>query len=201
MRGLLKILLGGFLAFMVLAVAQEWELFSSAWFGGGAAAPVLADGDRRAAEQSLYLFLRVSSHYYASAGDPRFAERLPAGEAVLAELRDDVEYLRKNSRYQDPQLVRLEIAAAEPLESGRVELRTREWWTVRTFRLADGAESDPPRAFKSFCRYLLAGTPQGWRVEAWEPLEEDPDATPAAAGAGATAPLAPAPGAGPDPVP
>ncbi len=33
MKGLLKILLAGFVVFMVFSVAQEWEFFSSAWFG------------------------------------------------------------------------------------------------------------------------------------------------------------------------
>jgi len=173
-RNLLKILIGGFIAFMALAIAQEWEFFSSAWFGRSAPAPVLSESQRQEAGQALYLFLQVSSHFYSSGGDPRFAERLPAGEGVLAELRDDVEYLDRNTRFQDPQLARLEVVAADLIDGGRIELRTREWWHVRTRWLADSTDSDPPRVFKSFGRYLLVEEESIWKIAAWEPLHEDP---------------------------
>lgn len=191
MRALVKIVLGGFLAFMVLAVAQEWEFFSSAWFGKEERAATLSAAERDGAGQALYLYLQVSSHYYASGGDPRFADRLPASEGVVDELRDDVDYLRRNGRYQDPKLARMEIVSAEPLEGGQVELQTREWWHVRTLWIDDGRESDSPRVFKSFGRYLLEPGPAGWRVEAWEPLREDPGMKSVAA--------EPASAAGPDP--
>lgn len=182
MRGLAKVLLGAFAVFLLLAMSQEWATFSTAWFGGQAEAPALAPEQRDAATRALEQFVRVANHYYASGGDPRFAERLPASEGVVAEIAADVDYLRKNRRLQDPQLARLEIVSAEALDGGRVELRTREWWYVRTISLVDRRDADAPYAFRWSGRYLLAPGPQGWRVEGWEAVEEpleEPAAEPA----------------------
>lgn len=174
MKSLLGILGGGLVVFMLLAISEEWRFFSSAWFGNGAPEVLLSADDRRAASEALYVFLRVSSHYYASGGDPRFVERLPAGEGVLAELKADVEYLRRNHFLQDARLGRLEVVSAEQLAAGRVELQTREWWHTRTLWIEDGTDAEPPRAFRWSGRYLLTRAARGWLVEAWNPVEESP---------------------------
>lgn len=188
MRGLLKIVAGGFVAFMLLAIAQEWESFSRAWSSRAEAVPAMTDDERAAATRALELFVRVGSHYYASGGDPRFAERLPASEGVVAELTAEIEYLRKNRRLQDPRLARLEVVRAERVDGGRIELRTREWWYVRTISLADRRDSDRPLALRWTGRYLLAPVARGWRVEGWGPAEEEPEPPAPSGGAGAGAP-------------
>ena len=50
MRPLLKILAGGTVAFMALAVAQEWSLFGQAWFGSPGKQEVMPEPERRLPE-------------------------------------------------------------------------------------------------------------------------------------------------------
>ena len=181
MKGLLNILAGGFLVFMVVAVADEWDFFSTAWFGASKPKAVVADADRKDVEATLQLFHRISGHYYGSGGDPRFAERLPALEGVVRELQADVTYLRENGRKQELVLGRLDVLSVELLGEGRFEARTREYWHVSTLWIKDGSLAGPPVVVKSLGRYLVARGTQGLRVEAWDPvLDEEPGETPPA---------------------
>lgn len=168
MRGLLKILLGGFAAFMVLAIGQEWQLFSSAWFGEETVAPEIQESDRKDATATLRLALDLMGHLYRSGGDARFAERLPAGDEVVAEILADVDYLKRNHRRQDPELQRLEVVAIEPLDAERLEIRTRESWQVRLLWSSGGGEAEPARSETVRGKYLLVRGGQGWRVEGWK---------------------------------
>ena len=131
MKRLLQILGGGFVAFMVLAIGQEWEFFASAWFGRSAPEVVLAEEDRQAAVAAVRMTLELSRHLYASGGDPRFAERMPASERMVEALMKDIDYLANNHRRQDNQLRRLEVVAVRALGPGWVEVRTREEWLAR----------------------------------------------------------------------
>lgn len=182
MRPLVRILLGGFVAFMVLAIADEWSFFSSAWFGAGERRAVLVEeADKAAAVESLRLSLALVGHLYASGGDERFAERIPASPAVVAEMMADIVYLRHNGRYHELSLHGLEVLGIDPLSSDRVEIRTKEYWTVRTLFLADGSEADPPRGQTAFARYRMAREAAGWKIEAWD-LDAPPPPTPAESG-------------------
>ncbi len=172
MRSLLKILLGGFLVFMVLAIADEWTFFSAAWFGQAAPAPELTEDERAAAEDSLRLLLSVMGHFYRSGGDSRFAERMPAAAWVVEEMQADVDYLRRNRRVQDPQLERMEVVSLESLSEDSIEMRTRELWRFEILWVT-GGEAEPARVQWVQGRYLLARRPRGWRVEGWEILEPE----------------------------
>lgn len=178
MKGLLKILLGGFAAFMVLAIAQEWQLFTSAWFDAGESAPEVSESEQRAATETLRLTLDLMGHLYRSGGDPRFAERLPAGDEVVAEILADIDYLESNHRRQDPELERLEVVAIEPLDAERLEIRTRESWRVRVLWSSRSGAAEPARSETVRGSYLLVRGGRGWRVEGWR--FDDP----AAAGGG-----------------
>lgn len=169
MRSLVKILLGGFVVFMVLAIAQEWAFFSEAWFGAPASAePAVDEEQQRAAAGALRSHLALVSHLYSSDGDRRFAERIPASPDVVGEMMADIVYLRHNGRYQEMAMHGLEVLDVVPLSSDRVEIRTKEYWTVRSLFLADDSQADPPRAQIVFARYRLQREVAGWRVEAWD---------------------------------
>lgn len=171
MKGLLKILGGGFAAFMLLAVAQEWRFFASAWLGWEEAAPELSESQRREAAETVYLALSLMQHLYASGGDPRFADRMPVAPALVEEMRSDIDYLRSRHRVQEPSLERLDVTAVEPLGPGRMEIRTREHWWVRTLWADSGAEAEAAQLQVLERKYLLGGEDGSWRVEGWDMAE------------------------------
>ena len=116
MKTLVKILLGGFAAFMLLAIAEEWDFFSSAWFGSAEeVSAALSEPDRRAAADTLHLALTLMGHFYTSGGDPRFAERMPVSQGILEEMSADLDYLGRNHRVQEMDLDRLEILSVDSL--------------------------------------------------------------------------------------
>ena len=179
MKGLLKIVLGGFLVFMALAIVQEWEFFSSSWFGRTESPPETSLQDRDTAEATLREMLALMRHLYSSGGDPRFAERMPASDGLREEILADIEYLARNHRRQDPALMRLEVLDSESLGPGRLELRTREFWQVRFLSVVGGEPTDEPRWQIVAGRYLVVRTGRGWQVESWE-LDLDAEPEPAA---------------------
>ncbi len=174
MKTLLKILLGGFLLFMTLAVTQEWSFFSEAWFGADEPAAELAPEERDGAVQAVALTLDLMRHLYASGGDTRFADRMPTSAGVLEEMLVDIDYLTRNGRRQDPKLERLEVEAVELLATGSVEVRTRELWSFRFFWMDGSGESDPHRVEVGRSRYLVNRGSAGWVVEGWEALGPAP---------------------------
>lgn len=168
MKDLLKILGLGLVAFIAIAMAQEWRLFATAWIGLEQQAPGMSDEDRRAAHEAVYRTLTLMAHLYSSGGDPRFAERIPAGPAVLDEILADVAFVSARGRVEVPDLIRLEIAAVEPLGPGAAEVTTREFWRVR-FLWPDGSrESDPAREQFLEGRYLVVKGSRGWEVQGWD---------------------------------
>jgi len=174
-KGLLKIVLIGFAVFMVLAIAQEWEFFSSAWFGESEAPVSVDPADREQAADTVREMLTLMRHFYSSGGDPRFAERMPASDGIREEISKDVDYLRRNHRIQDPRLMRLEIVSVEPVDTDRFEVRTREFWQVHFVSIADGEPSDEPIWQVNGGRYLTQRGSFGWSVESWEFVDGDAD--------------------------
>jgi hypothetical protein len=167
-RVLLKILLGGFIVFMVLAIAQEWEFFSSAWFGGEDPPPEIAEPERKAAADAVHLVLSLMSHLYSSGGDRRFSERIPVSEPVLEEMNADLDYLRRNHLRQEMELERLEIVAVETRGEDRLEIRTREYWKVRRFSLVGSGPLEHPRPYVTHGKFFVVQGDRGWRVQGWE---------------------------------
>jgi hypothetical protein len=170
-KALIKILLGGFVVFMGLSIAQEWEMFSSAWFGEPQPEASMTDEERKSAADAVHLMLSLMRHLYLSGGDPRFAERMPAADGIVEEILADVRYLARNRRVQDIELLRLDVTAVDRLGEGRVEVRTREQWQVRVRWAHGGGDSDPPRSEMLHGRYLVVLGGKGWRVEGWEIVE------------------------------
>ncbi len=182
MNSLWKILLSGFALFMVLAIAQEWTFFSSAWFGEVDESVPVESADREAAVTTLRETLNLMRHLYKSGGDRRFVERMSISDGLREEIMSDIAYLSRNHRRQDPLLLRLEIERAEALGEDRVEIRTREFWQFRWHSLVDGEQTDDPRWQVLRGRYLTRRTSRGWQVDSWEfvldapPAAGDPDA-------------------------
>ena len=59
MKSLVWILLGAVVSFQLIAIAQEWKLFSAAWFGHRpVAAASVTEAQRQGAEQALREFHR-----------------------------------------------------------------------------------------------------------------------------------------------
>lgn len=184
MKRLLQILAVAFVAFMALAVGQEWRFFTSAWFGAGEQAPrTLAEADRRAAADTVASLLSLMGHFYGSGGDPRFAERMPASTGLIDELKSDVDYVARNHRIEEPELQRLVVLSVEPsgpsgaLGSGaridRAEVRTLERWRFRMRWAADGTPAEAERERTVHGRYYLVRSGAGWRVEGWQPIADE----------------------------
>ena len=174
MKGLLQILLGGFAVFMVLAMAQEWQVFSSSWFGGVEPTVEAPEADRKAASDTVHQVLTLMEHLYASSGDARFAERMPASESVIGEIRADIDYLVRNHRRQEMELRRLEIASIDPLSENALEIRTREYWNYRVIVFVGAEEPGPLQHQLTHGKYLVVRGSKGWRVARWE-LAEPPE--------------------------
>jgi hypothetical protein len=170
-KALVKILLGGFVVFMSLSIAQEWEFFSSAWFGEPAPTAPLTDDERKGAADAVHMALSLMRHLYLSGGDPRFAERMPAAGGIVEEIQADVRYLARNQRVQDPELLRLDVTDVERLGEDRVEVRTRERWHVRVRWAHGGGDAESPRKPTIHGRYLVVRGGKGWRVEGWETFD------------------------------
>lgn len=176
MRGLLKILLAGFAVFMVLSISQEWEFFSSAWFGKNEATVTVTDADRETAADTVRQMLSLMRHFYSSGGDPRFAERMQVSDGIREEISKDVEYLRRNNRIQDPRMMRLEIVSVDPTGTDLFEVRTREFWQIHFLSVVDGEPSDEPVWQINHGRYLTRRGGFGWSVESWEMVLGDDEA-------------------------
>jgi len=165
---LIKILLAAFLAFMVLAIVQERNYFLAAWFGEAAAPTEASEADIGEAESALRMTFALMRHLYASGGDPRFSDRMPASPSIVQEMLADIEYLGGNGRVQDPLLQHLEVLEAIPIDEDSVELRTKEYWRIRFLRKDGQGEADPAQGHMLYGRYLVRRDAAGWRVEDWE---------------------------------
>jgi hypothetical protein len=174
---LLKILGAGFLAFMVLAIADEWVFFSQAWFGDETApAPELSQSEQKAAADTVHLTLNLMRHLYLSGGDLRFADRMPASDGVKEEMLADIVYLGQRHLVQDAELLRLDVMSIETLAAGRLELATRELWRFRVLRADGSGEVEAPHTRTLEASYLLVRGGSGWRVESWRLEEPEPPA-------------------------
>lgn len=169
MKQLLAIVLLGTLLFLMAAIVQEWDYFSSRWFGADeTAASDNRESDEVEALATVRTALAMMAHYYSSGGDPRFAERMPVGPELLDELRVDAEYLARNRRFQESRLQKLELLSVVSAGEGRLELNTREYWVHRTFWSDSREESDPPRSGILHARYDLLLENSGWRIFGWD---------------------------------
>lgn len=169
MKRFLAILLGALAVFLGLAIAQEQQVFLSLLglraSGVAAAPPASADGE---IVPTVRTFLAVMTHLYASSGDPRFAERLPATRAVVEEILADVTYLGHNRRVQEMSLVDLAVDAVDQAAADSVVVSTTEYWVIRTRWLDREGESDPPRSEVQSLRYRLERNGESWQVTGWE---------------------------------
>jgi hypothetical protein len=168
-KALLKILAGGTVLFIAVAVVQEWSLFGKAWFGTPETEAAMPDGEKKAASDTVYRMLKVMEHLYASGGDPRFAERMPVSKAVLEEIQADLEYLRRNHRRQEMSLDRLEVTGIEAPAANRVQIETRETWSIRIAWADEEAIADGGHQRRVYGTYRLTRGDRGWRVEGWDP--------------------------------
>jgi hypothetical protein len=142
-------------------------LGATAWAalaGERAPRPSLADADRGAVVETVNLFVALSAHLRSAGGDPRFAERLPAGPPVVDELLAEVAYLQRSHRAEAPHLVRLEIRDVRSVGLETAVVRTREFWVTREA----GAADRPARSDVVAARYDLRREAAGWRIAAWE---------------------------------
>lgn len=168
MKAFLAIAAFAVLLFIVAGVAEERETFARNWFERPAVSRG-SDADRRDAANAVYLFRTLSSHLYASGGDARFGERLPASKAIVDELRADVDYLRRNNRIETPRLVRIEFLGSD-VAGDSAEVRTREYW-VTEIHWPDGSPAEPARSDLEFGRYRLTRDGSRWVVGAWDPVD------------------------------
>lgn len=168
MKSLLKILIGGTAFFLVMAIGQEWSFFSDAWFGTSQGRDEMPVEEKKAASDAVYRMLALAEHFYASGGDPRFAERMPVSDAVVEEMITDVRYLGRNHLVQFPSLERLDVTAVRDLGEGKVEIHTRELWEIEQRGVTDEMSHAPSRPHRTKRKYLLSRGPRGWKVEGWD---------------------------------
>ncbi|MBI5509406.1 MAG: hypothetical protein HY903_11700 [Deltaproteobacteria bacterium] len=167
MKRLLAIIGMGTVAFVAVAMAQEWEVFA-VWLGR-APAPAMSEAVRSqavgGAERAVEGWISMMRHLYGSGGDRRFSERAPASEAVLAATLFDIEYLARTHRRQVMDLIRLEKTGTLALSPKHARVATREYWVVHTLA-PDGRELEPEKAVVAEAEYHVAEENRVWVVVA-----------------------------------
>jgi hypothetical protein len=171
---LLKILAGGTAVFLAIAIAQEWQYFSTAWFGAPVVRGETSESERKAASDTVYEMLTLMEHFYGSGGDRRFAERMPASATVVDEMIEEVQYLGQTHRIQDMSLERLEVTAVEPVREETMEIRTREFWSIQFHQAMGGGRAEAQHPYLLCRKYLLSRGAGGWTVEGWDLSEPEP---------------------------
>jgi len=158
------------LLFMGLTMAQEWSLFRPLFIRE--AVPV-SEKIPDETERAIKFFNAMMVHYYASAGDERFLQRIPASDQVRGEFFKDAEYLRENGVVQVMKLSDFKVSSARKVREGRYIIETEEEWTLH-YEDLDGNRFDPrDQNFKVLMKYYCEKGPEGYNIARMEPLRED----------------------------
>ncbi|MHB0972199.1 MAG: hypothetical protein ACYC7A_08960 [Thermoanaerobaculia bacterium] len=158
--------------FLLLGGIQEWRSLGKGIFLPDKPAAEMSKADRTAAARTVYTFAQLSSHFYGSGGDRRFAERFPATPSVIDEIQRDASYVAHNGRIEEPALMRLEVTSVQALAADRVEVHTKEYWTTRYVFTATGRQ-ESLRSDIIKIRYRVARDGAAWRIVSWDPEEEE----------------------------
>lgn len=169
MKRFLQLVVAAILLFIALGMVEERETFARSWFKPADGFKA-SDAERRAASEAVYAFRTLAAHWYATNGDARFGERLPASQPMIDELRGDIAYIRRNGRSETPRLMRIEFLSSELPNDSTAEVKTREYW-VTEFHWLGGGESDATRSDLLFGRYRLHREGTRWLVDSWDPVE------------------------------
>ncbi len=150
-----SVLIAGFaLLLAALADARHAERSGADWLDGR---------EREGAAGTAALFARLSSHFRASGGDPRFSDRIPADPPVIAELQADVAFARHGGLVERPRLVKFEALEVVPDGPGFAKVRATEYWITQT----EGPEEPSVRSDVVSVRYAMRRDAAGWRVADW----------------------------------
>jgi hypothetical protein len=116
-------------------------------------------------------FITLARHYEASGGDRRFAERLPATEAMVAEIRGGAEWERHLSDSTVLEPVRVDVLSAKLDRAGAATVRTREY-LIAHVRIRSGPSGfeEQDRAVVGAWEYRLVRAGASWRVADWAPV-------------------------------
>jgi hypothetical protein len=127
-----------------------------------------SEQDLADAREAVRSFVSLSRHLYASGGDRRFAERLPASKDLVAEILADADLQRRKlGGIEQQHLVRASFGSARAPEPGRVELDVREYWVFTRAAPAPSATPAPSTSAVLDVRYTVQREGPSWRVVAW----------------------------------
>jgi len=167
-KQLLAILILATVVFMGLAMAQEWEIFAPLFFSSAVppAAPEESPGEVR---ETIEQFNTILEHFYRYGGDERFLVRLPASDAVKAEIQADMDYLAASGIHQMMERLEMSVVSERGLAEGVHEVVTEEEWRIR-YHDADGTPlGTGPMSFVVTLRYVVRKLDDGWQVAVMEP--------------------------------
>jgi hypothetical protein len=150
-------------AVLGLGLALLAAAAASAVLGERSSASWLDAAAREGAVEAARRFAALSAHLQGSGGDPRYAERLPADEPVVADALAEAEFARHAGRVEEPRLIRLEAVEVRAAGTDVAEVRAREFWVTRT--AADGREE--LRSDVVNVAYLVRREGSGFRVASW----------------------------------
>ncbi len=149
---------------LLVLVAGGVALAASAW--RAAAEPErrsIPQRDRDDAIAAVRSFVSLSSHLRGSGGDERFADRIPADPAVVAELVSEVELSRRLGLHEESRLVRADAREVRHVGPYLVEVRMKEYWVMRS---GPGGSDVRPDVLP--VRYLLRRDGGAWKVADWD---------------------------------
>jgi hypothetical protein len=167
-KQLLAILILATVVFMGLAMAQEWEIFAPLFFSSEAqpAAPEESPGE---VHETIEQFNTILEHFYRYGGDERFLLRLPASDAVKAEIQADMDYLAASGIHQMMERLEMSVVSENGLAEGVHEVVTEEEWRIRYHDLDGTPLGTAPMSFVVSLRYVVRKLDDGWQVAVMEP--------------------------------
>jgi len=156
---------------ILVIAAGAVALAGAAWrVSAGPERPTVPQRDRDGAIAAVRSFISLSTHLRGSGGDERFADRIPAYPAVVAELMTDVERGRRRGREEESRLVRADVRDVRPSLAFHVEVRMKEYWVTRSSPGGADVRSDV-----LLVRYFVRRDGGAWKIADWD-LELGADA-------------------------
>ena len=111
-------------AFVALAMADEWAIFRDAWFSP----PRGPERSESAPEAERAVRALAAAIDRAYRGGPAALDAAPAGAALLADLRAEIAFARRPGAGTPEGLRRLDVLAARPEPGGAWRVATEETW-------------------------------------------------------------------------
>lgn len=162
------------LLFSVIAAVVDRDVivYASSRLAGTAAVRV----EKEAVAETVAMYNKILSDFYASGGIPALLNEFPATTSVKHGIFRDLGYIKSAEKvlvYDHASTTPVRINFTAP---GRAEAFMFEEWNFMYQRSQDRKPVSKPQGFGRGFRYTLVRERSGWLVDGWDPVEmAEPD--------------------------